>query len=308
MHRSRIRAFTLLELLVTIAIIAILASMLLMGVARAKARAYDVQCKSNLRQNTMAFKISVDTDEGRLLGNHRGDLANWQTDYAQSAQGQWWSREWGLSNRASICPAAPERRENDRIKHQNVFPPEMYPGAVNAAWIMAGPHGWWGWWDSQNRIPTRRVGSYAPNNWVAGAHEWAGTISWGGSLGVNPQRDRFILEGEIQHPSQTPVFADGLHSWWFTGNWHGPRATDHPAQNLASGEFPGLPWGMANFTIPRHGSKPSKIPTNHPASRKLPGAVNASFYDGHVEQVKLERLWELQWHKDYKAPDKRPGL
>ena len=28
-------------------------------------------------------------------------------------------------------------------------------------------------------------------------------------------------------------------------------------------------------------------------------AVNVSFYDCHVEQVKLERLWHLTWHRDY---------
>ena len=28
----------------------------------------------------------------------------------------------------------------------------------------------------------------------------------------------------------------------------------------------------------------------------------------HVEQVQLERLWSFNWHKDYIAPEKRPGL
>ena len=39
----------------------------------------------------------------------------------------------------------------------------------------------------------------------------------------------------------------------------------------------------------------------------IPGAINISFYDGHAELVKLERLWTLEWHQDYKAPAKRPG-
>jgi prepilin-type processing-associated H-X9-DG protein len=43
-------------------------------------------------------------------------------------------------------------------------------------------------------------------------------------------------------------------------------------------------------------------------SYALPGAINVSFYDGHVEQVKLERLWQLSWHRDYVPPPKRPGL
>jgi len=65
---------------------------------------------------------------------------------------------------------------------------------------------------------------------------------------------------------------------------------------------------MSNFTISRHGSRPRSIPTKFNPADKLPGAINLSFYDGHVEQVKLERLWSLYWHKDYVPPAKRPGL
>jgi prepilin-type processing-associated H-X9-DG protein len=88
-----------------------------------------------------------------------------------------------------------------------------------------------------------------------------------------------------------------------------PRATDLPATDLQTGQQKGtyVP-GMSLLTIPRHGSRPSRISTDHPATALLPGAINVSFYDGHAEQVKLERLWQLQWHRDYKPPRKRPGL
>jgi prepilin-type processing-associated H-X9-DG protein len=50
------------------------------------------------------------------------------------------------------------------------------------------------------------------------------------------------------------------------------------------------------------------VPTNWPADKPLPGAVNVSFFDGHGELMKLDRLWQLYWHKDWQPPAKRPGL
>jgi len=100
------------------------------------------------------------------------------------------------------------------------------------------------------------------------------------------------------------VFADGIMFWQA---W--PTETDLPASNLQTGEVHGPSrWGMNMFTIPRHGSRPSHVPTNQRPNDRLPGGINVSFYDGHVAAVRLEGLWQLDWHRDYKPPPKRPGL
>ena len=66
--------------------------------------------------------------------------------------------------------------------------------------------------------------------------------------------------------------------------------------------------GMSLLNIPRHGSRPYRVSRNYPSNQILPGAINVSFFDGHTEPVRLERLWQLSWHRDYKPPAKRPSL
>jgi prepilin-type N-terminal cleavage/methylation domain-containing protein len=74
-HKS---GFTLIELLVVIAIIAILAGMLLPGLARAKESANRSKCMSNLKQLQLSVKLYL--DENRGLFPPRSDIIRWPTE------------------------------------------------------------------------------------------------------------------------------------------------------------------------------------------------------------------------------------
>lgn len=85
-HRSSRRGFTLVELLVVIGIIALLISILLPSLSRAKEQANRVKCLNNLKQISGAFMMYLNANQGRFphrtasvgAGPQQWDWIYWQ--------------------------------------------------------------------------------------------------------------------------------------------------------------------------------------------------------------------------------------
>jgi prepilin-type N-terminal cleavage/methylation domain-containing protein len=103
------------------------------------------------------------------------------------------------------------------------------------------------------------------------------------------------------HPSETPVFIDS------TIPVGGPSVNGPPATNLYTGEGADLLL-MTQFTIARHGNHAAAAaPRFVDISQPLPGMTDMGFYDGHVETVRLENLWNYYWNATWVIPNPRPG-
>jgi len=150
----------------------------------------------------------------------------------------------------------------------------------------------WDWNPSPN---VRYRGSYALNGWFYSGDPFFNTPA--------DKLRRFTAETSIQKPSVTPIFAESM----WVDVW--PYATDSPSRDLYNGQQnqPSNAGPISRCTLARHGGKAASMaPKNVPIGQKLPGAINVGCADGHVELVKLEKLWGLYWHRDYQPPDPRP--
>ena len=183
-------AFTLLELLVVVAVIAIIAALLLPALSKARGRALAISCLNNSRQLAVAWTLYADEHESRLPYNLGGTgvrrIASLRTNLNWVNNILTWGPESDNTNTATLTEAslgayvsrslAVYRCPSDHVLSED-----------------QRSYGWSG-----------RVRSYSMNAMVGDA----GELSEPGFNVNNPAYVQFFKLTTIPHPAQIFVFLD----------------------------------------------------------------------------------------------------
>jgi prepilin-type N-terminal cleavage/methylation domain-containing protein/prepilin-type processing-associated H-X9-DG protein len=217
-------AFTLVELLVVLAILTVLLALLMPTISRARRQARSVICLSNLRQLGVAFQVYVNNNKGKSFIGY-GSVDNYWLRVLEP--------EMVGGKGVLYCPEAP-----DNIGHTVVAGGSPRMGTAFHAWANSAPGN-----------PVDAVvfeSSYGMNGWINHLKP-AGPPPYGDEA----MRD-FYIPLPAKDSDAIPLFAD------CTGTAGWPLHTDTPPRNLlvpipTTGTSQDKVCAMHGFCMARHG-------------------------------------------------------
>ena len=260
MKRWTYGGFTLVELLVVIATIALLLAILMPALHRARRQAMSVVCRSNLRQWGAIFKMYTDGSEGHLPK---------QEFYAMAMCEPWmyWMRHCSAGTEGIRCCPLAVKLANPSGQPDGSMTNSV--GSTFVAWGKLKPP------LKDGLAKDYYYSSYGMNSWLSVPDRGGRIIVGGPQISM---ADNFWETVNVGMASNVPLFLD---SWWWCA-W--VKDTDTPPQY--DGENTQFPCGCRNsihrFCINRHD-----------------GFVNAVFMDYSVRMVGLKQLWTLRWHREF---------
>ncbi len=239
--RTRRRAFTLVELLVVIGIIAVLISILLPALSKARSAANQVACLSNLRQMGMAIIAYADSNKGALPGTRQP--VSWQWRGApHGVVASFFGLADNQRTNVLICPAETRVRSDPNTWIQ----PGGWAsgvGKIPAFWQVSSdwPKGTWGSYLNSSYGASRRVFGFAPTEYE---YMWGATpfrkitqiprpyqtLMFLDAFGADVDADgpivghgpQYGFAGYMAHSTGlNMVFVDGHAAWWNAQRPHG---------------------------------------------------------------------------------------
>lgn len=265
-RRERRMGISIVEVMVVIAIVAVLAALLLPSVARGKASARKAQCVSHLKQWGITWNV--------FTSDNNGFFSDGQD--AGFPRGEW---VWALADQYTrepdmlMCPEATMRRR--RMPNANVKEVRIrLDSPIADSTAFGGPRTVYDFPANPRIVPAPGrfwFASYGQNNWAYNIRH----DSLQGRLAPFHWRQMDIN----WDTSQVPLFADAM--WRGGGPDHAiPEKFQTPASH---GRWDGVGAESQHFAIMRHGK-----------------GVNILYFDGSVRPTTSPKeIWKLKWHNAY---------